>query len=111
MKNRLILPSFKKRESTKSHSFSKKENKKLKKKKNYSENNIIQKIPDKGKFSANLKGINNNINSKWITCTSSYTNYINNFEKIVKQIQIIIIYSNSEVELIIYIIKNVLQQI
>ena len=81
MKNRLILPSFKKRESTKSHSFSKKENKKLKKKKNYSENNIIQKIPDKGKFSANLKGINNNINSKWITCTSSYTNYINNFVK------------------------------
>ena len=77
----IILPSFKKRESTKSHSFSKKENKKLKKKKNYSENNIIQKIPDKGKFSANLKEINNNINSKWITCTSSYTNYINNFVK------------------------------
>ena len=73
-KNRLILPNFKKRESTKSHSFSKKENKELKKMKNYSENNIIQRNSNKGKLPSNFKALNNKINSKWITC-----NYINNF--------------------------------
>ena len=73
-KNKLILPNFK-GEMEKNKSYSK-GNKSLKKKKNYSENNIINRANKKG-----INEINNNINSKWVTCSSSYTNYLNHSKK------------------------------
>ena len=80
-KNKLILPNFKKRENIKSHSSSyQKQNKYLKQKKNYSESNIIHRI-HKDERLPSYKEINNNLNSKWSTCSSSYTNYINFYKK------------------------------
>ena len=77
-KNKLILSNFKKRESTKSHSsFCRNKNKNLKEEKNCSESNIIQRIHKASK----INDINNNRNSKWVTCSSSYTNYINFYNK------------------------------
>ena len=79
-KNKLILPNFKKRENIKSHSSSyQKQNKYLKQKKNYSESNIHRIHKDERLPSH--KEINNNLNSKWSTCSSSYTNYINFYKK------------------------------
>ena len=80
-KNKLILPNFKKRENIKSHSSSyQKQNKYLKQKKNYSESNIIHRIQKEERLPSH-KEINNNLNSKWSTCSSSYTNYINFYRK------------------------------
>ena len=80
-KNKLILPNFKKRENIKSHSSSyQKQNKYLKQKKNYSESNIIHRIQKEERLPSH-KEINNNLNSKWSTCSSSYTNYINFYKK------------------------------
>ena len=80
-KNKLILPNFKKRENIKSHSSSyQKQNKYLKQKKNYSESNIIHRIHKDERLPSH-KEINNNLNSKWSTCSSSYTNYINFYKK------------------------------
>ena len=83
LKKKLILPSFKRRESLKSQCYTKKENKRPKAKKNYSENNIINRVnkKGKGKIPFNNHSINNDINSKWVTCSSSYTNYINYSKK------------------------------
>ena len=79
-KNKLILPNFKKRENIKSHSSSyQKQNKYLKQKKNYSESNIHRIHKDERLPSH--KEINNNLNSKWSTCSSSYTNYIHFYKK------------------------------
>lgn len=74
--NKLILPLFKKREKLKSESYSNKKCKHLKKKKNYSDNNIIHRSNNENKM-PNIIGINNILNSKWNTCQSSYNNYIN----------------------------------
>ena len=81
-KNKLILPNFKKRESLKSQSYSKKEKKRLRKKNNYSDNNIISKVHKQAKTPSNIfSEMNNNTNSKWVTCSSSYTKYIYNSKK------------------------------
>ena len=75
-KNKLALPKFKKREYAKSKSLTNNENKRLKKKKNYSDGNIFRRIPKKVKLNDSA-GTNTNINSKWKTSSNIYNNYIN----------------------------------
>ena len=89
-KNKLILPNFKKRELLKNESPSRNNNnngnnlpqdsfnnKKMPKKKNFSDNNIIQKNENNAYMGMlNINGINNDLNSKWTTSSSTYNNYI-----------------------------------
>ena len=90
-KNKLILPNFKKRELLKNESPSRNNNnngnnlpqdsfnnKKMPKKKNFSDNNIIQKNENNAYTGMlmNINGINNDLNSKWTTSSSTYNNYI-----------------------------------
>ena len=98
-KNKLILPNFQKREKLKSESSRntnipnpknkttdenhEQKNKKMIKKKNYSDNNIMNNcVEEKNVFTGkilNINGVNNNLNSKWVISQSVYNNY-NNFD-------------------------------
>ena len=98
-KNRLILPNFQKREKLKSESNSRnnknksmpknitndnfiKKNKKMQKNKNFSENNIMNKLIDVKTIHTEklleINNVNHNLNSKWTkNCISTYNNFIN----------------------------------